>query len=279
MKIIKTLIICLVVGYSTIVFAQTNSDGTFPTMEQFQAMLTTCAVGAGIEIDGQMRGSIAEVYSGAKSTTEARKFKFLTAGEFLKLLPAEDRLEGYKLYNECIVKILGGEKLPENDKEQVKYTGTNEDLVSFLGWYGDGSFSYTGGTCKGCPNLEKFNGTGTFKPNIMISDQKYISKLDFLRDGVTIDSVKANSLTSGSNTIFKGISHSIIKVDGSRNNYYGGRTSYCWSGTHQQCVAIANDKKAMMQFVAYRLNLHSYKIRVTRNDGVMFIIDLPKVTY
>ncbi len=105
----RIILISLLIMISGTVNAQKKSADTLPTTEQFQAMLATCAAGADIQIDGQIKGSISEVYSGAKSTTEARGFKFLTVGEFLQALPSEDRLAGYKLYNICIIKILSGE--------------------------------------------------------------------------------------------------------------------------------------------------------------------------
>ena len=96
--------------------SEQNNVDSLPTTEQFREMLNTCAAGAGLEIDGQMRGSLAEVYSGAKKTIEARGFKVLSAGEFLKALPPEDRLEGFKLYQACIEKIIGGEEFSKADE-------------------------------------------------------------------------------------------------------------------------------------------------------------------
>ncbi len=96
------------------VSAEENQD--LPTTEQFQSLLTTCAAGASIQIDGELRGSITEVYSGAKSKTEGRNFKFITLAEFLKVLPPEDRLAGLKLYNNCILEILNGKKAADIKK-------------------------------------------------------------------------------------------------------------------------------------------------------------------
>ncbi len=104
------LTIYLVAAWAT---CSVSANQDLPTTEQFQSLLTTCAAGANIQIDGELRGSIAEVYEGAKSTTEGRSFKFLTVAEFLKVLPEKDRLAGFKLYNNCILEIMNGKKAGE----------------------------------------------------------------------------------------------------------------------------------------------------------------------
>ncbi len=159
------------------------------------------------------------------------------------------------------------------------YPGKDSDLISFVAWYGTGAFSYIGGSCKGCPDLEKYSGSGNFRPQVLIADPKYIKRLDFIRDEVSIETQTTESLKEGSNTLFSGIGHEIVKVDGSRNDFYGGMTSYCWSGIHQTCAANASNTAEMMKFVTYRLNKHSFKIRVTKSNNEVFIMDLPEVKY
>lgn len=101
--------------FATLAIISTNPAGAaaqesaLPTTEQFQSALTTCAAGANITIDGELKGSITEIFStNRKDIIEGRKFYFLTVTEFLKLLPEKDRLDGYKLYTVCIDSILHG---------------------------------------------------------------------------------------------------------------------------------------------------------------------------
>lgn len=167
-----------------------------------------------------------------------------------------------------------------SDQEtQNKVKIKDSDLISFVAWYGTGAFSYIDGSCKGCPDLEKYSGSGNFRPQVLIADPKYIKRLDFIRDEVSIESQTTESLKEGTNTLFSGIGHEIVKVDGSRNDFYGGMTSYCWSGIHQTCTANASNTAEMMKFVTYRLNKHSFKIRVTKSNNEVFIMDLPEVKY
>ena len=94
-----------------------------------------------------------------------------------------------------------------------------------------------------------------------------------------LNSFPGENFISGTNKIPRPLSHTLVKVDGARNNYYGGRTSYCWSGQSQTCVSHSHDQPMMMGFVTHRLNLHSYSIRVTRLDGTSFDIILPAISY
>lgn len=127
---LKSLIIGGLLLIPTVASSQPNNADTLPTTEQFREMLNTCAAGAGLEIDGQIRGSLTEVYSGAKKTIEARGFKVLSAGEFLKALPPEDRLEGFKLYQSCIEKIIGGEDFSQGDEIPEVYVIPDE-LITY----------------------------------------------------------------------------------------------------------------------------------------------------
>ena len=98
-----------------------------PTVEQFQSALSTCAAGMKVEVDGELRGSIIEIYRG--SGVEAGKFRWYTVGEFLSLLPEKDRLAGFKIYNECITKILLNEK--ENKKKITEIYTIPSQLTTY----------------------------------------------------------------------------------------------------------------------------------------------------
>ncbi|MEM9623709.1 MAG: hypothetical protein AAF993_18835, partial [Pseudomonadota bacterium] len=93
----------------------TWANPNLPTTEQFQNLVVTCAVGAGIEVSGELRGSIGSIYDDSNSTTEGN-FKWVTMPEMLRLLPESDRLAGLQLYNECIVNFMSGEDSPPTDE-------------------------------------------------------------------------------------------------------------------------------------------------------------------
>lgn len=83
-------------------FAQPTGD--LPTTEQFVSLLTTCAAGSGIQISGELQGSFQSIYQGI--VTNADDFRLITSADFLDSLPPEDQLEGYRLYQECVLSIL-----------------------------------------------------------------------------------------------------------------------------------------------------------------------------
>jgi hypothetical protein len=113
---LQSLIIGGLLLTPVIASSQQSRVDTLPTTEKFRESLNLCAAGAGLIIDGQMKGSLTEVYSGARRTIEARGFKILNEVEFLNALPPEDRLEGLKLYHLCIEKIIGGEDFSKADE-------------------------------------------------------------------------------------------------------------------------------------------------------------------
>ena len=85
-------------------------DSSLPSTEQFQALLTTCAIGSKIEIDGALRGSLKDIYAGIKSQIEAKKFGVISSSDFLEKIPQSDRIKALELYYTCIDKIMKGKK-------------------------------------------------------------------------------------------------------------------------------------------------------------------------
>lgn len=96
----------LIVSFASGIAAQQAT----PSVAEFQSWLTTCAAGANIQLDGELKGSIVDIYQKGSQSIEARNLIFSTATEFLKLLPSEHRLEGYKIYTTCITSFLSGQK-------------------------------------------------------------------------------------------------------------------------------------------------------------------------
>jgi hypothetical protein len=74
-----------------------------PTPEQFQSLLTTCALGSDVSIDADIIGSATSIYRGERTKGTA---KLKTESGFLALFPEKDRLEAVKLYRECVRDFL-----------------------------------------------------------------------------------------------------------------------------------------------------------------------------
>ena len=126
----KSALLATLFNLISIDYVRAQSD--LPSTEIFQSLLTTCAAGARIEIDGEIRGSFASVYDGAR--TSGNDFKLITISDFLSALPEEDRLDGYRLYSECVLKILrgdlsSGEEIPEVVELPSQILTSGEALV------------------------------------------------------------------------------------------------------------------------------------------------------
>jgi hypothetical protein len=74
-----------------------------PSTEEFQGLLTGCAIGVNLEVNTDLVGSIADIYRGDKTQG---KLTIKNKTKFLELIPENDRLEAYKLYTACIKNIL-----------------------------------------------------------------------------------------------------------------------------------------------------------------------------
>jgi tetratricopeptide (TPR) repeat protein len=107
------------VGIANPSFAQTN----LPSTEQFMNALGTCAASMNLKVSADLLGSVRSIYEGAKIQGTA---VLQNAPEFLKLFPEGDRTTAYKLYLECITKILGTTSgdgvLPKKEACVANYT-------------------------------------------------------------------------------------------------------------------------------------------------------------
>jgi len=74
-----------------------------PSSEEFQNLLTGCAMGSELEVNANLIGSITDIYSGSKTQGKA---VVNIKSKLLELMPERDRLEAYKTYVSCIDKIL-----------------------------------------------------------------------------------------------------------------------------------------------------------------------------
>jgi hypothetical protein len=79
----------------------------YPTLEDFNNILTACAAGASISLTGEMKGNFESVYKD-KVVDAPKGVVVITSTDFLKLLPEKDRLEGFRLYQACFVGIING---------------------------------------------------------------------------------------------------------------------------------------------------------------------------
>jgi hypothetical protein len=98
-------IISILVSFGTTVgiYSSDAVESQLPTTEQFNGMLSTCAVGLNAEISSDLIGSVTSIYSGQR-TNGVASFKSVT--DFLKMFPEGDRAKVYELYTRCISVIL-----------------------------------------------------------------------------------------------------------------------------------------------------------------------------
>jgi hypothetical protein len=92
--------------------------------------LTRCSGGLHLDLSGELRGSIKELYEGKRIVGE--QFKFESVGQFLQLLPERDRLEGYTLYIGCIENGAGKPPIPRDIFNIVKITPYGDTSFDFI---------------------------------------------------------------------------------------------------------------------------------------------------
>lgn len=106
-----------------------------PDTGVFMGMLTACASGASTEFDADLVGSIKGLYQGQQSKGFA---KLKTQTGFMELLPEKDKLEGYRLYTECIKSIVsnpseGQAEIQRNFLDRFDFTTTIEKVREVFG--------------------------------------------------------------------------------------------------------------------------------------------------
>ena len=74
-----------------------------PPTTDFMNTLTVCATNFDVHLDADVLGSIRTVYEGDRTQG---KVAFKTATEFLTLFPESQRADIYKVYVNCVLKIL-----------------------------------------------------------------------------------------------------------------------------------------------------------------------------
>ena len=74
-----------------------------PPFDQFDAALQACAAGRNIALSPDLSASVRQIYNGQRGQGASGFADFAT---FLSGIPEKDRPEGYRLYDECITKIL-----------------------------------------------------------------------------------------------------------------------------------------------------------------------------
>jgi hypothetical protein len=72
-----------------------------PPFDQFDGALQACAAGENITLTADLSASIRQVYDGQGESS------FADSATFLSRIPEKERFEAYRLYVECITKILG----------------------------------------------------------------------------------------------------------------------------------------------------------------------------
>lgn len=107
------LLLCI--SFQTLA-SNVNKDNSTLTTAQFMAALNTCAAGSHVKFDVDLIGSVEGIYNGKISKGKA---EINTETEFMKLLPKDKQLEGYRLYVECIKSIFND---PNASKRKVQYS-------------------------------------------------------------------------------------------------------------------------------------------------------------
>jgi len=79
------------------------SAQTLPAFDQFDGDLRACAAGQNIALSADLSASIRQIYNGQGAQGASN---FADSTKFLSRIPEKDRLEAYRLYVECITKIL-----------------------------------------------------------------------------------------------------------------------------------------------------------------------------
>jgi hypothetical protein len=90
---IAQLTICLMIQ-------QANAQ-ILPTPEEFQRALRTCNLARNIGLGSELIDSISKLYSGENSRQVLK-----SPAEFLLLIPENMRIDAYRLYADCIVRII-----------------------------------------------------------------------------------------------------------------------------------------------------------------------------
>jgi hypothetical protein len=80
-----------------------NAQPIWPSTEQFMSALSVCALDLKVELKGDIQGSIRSFY---ESTKTQGQISNSTTSNFIGLFPQTERLNAYKLYTECVLKII-----------------------------------------------------------------------------------------------------------------------------------------------------------------------------
>jgi hypothetical protein len=75
-----------------------------PSTTEFMNTLAVCGAGAGIKLEGDLRGSIASTYEREK--TQGKIIQDIIA-RIIELMPPEQRLAAYNAYLGCVTNIIG----------------------------------------------------------------------------------------------------------------------------------------------------------------------------
>jgi hypothetical protein len=103
----------------------------YPTLEEANTILTTCAAGSRISLTGEIKGNFESVYK--DKVVDAKGATLITAADFLNSLPEKDRLAGFQIYQTCILGILTGKLTAASPTPQQS---SNVDLPTKIETFG-----------------------------------------------------------------------------------------------------------------------------------------------
>jgi hypothetical protein len=78
-----------------------------PSTQDFMNILTVCGAGSSFKVEGDLRRSAESIYD--KGRTEGKAVQEIIAS-ITAQLPEQSRVEGYKIYSECVGGIIGSGK-------------------------------------------------------------------------------------------------------------------------------------------------------------------------
>jgi hypothetical protein len=83
-------------------FSSAHAEQNWPTTEQFMSSITACATNLHIQLNGDLQGSIKSFYEGTKTQGQLTSE---STTHFLELFPEGSRLDAYKIYTNCLLKL------------------------------------------------------------------------------------------------------------------------------------------------------------------------------
>jgi tetratricopeptide (TPR) repeat protein len=116
----KSSLLSVILGSYLCLFGSAQAQTNHPTTEQFIGALSACVASKNLDVSADVLGSIKGAYE--KATQGRLVFKSPT--EFLSLFPESERKDAYRIYVECLTKLLGSAVPPFSPEQAQTCTAT-----------------------------------------------------------------------------------------------------------------------------------------------------------